>query len=158
MRNNSKLMPDGTMPSKPRISGKPVFVDGRTSSKSYLVVATRADVVTYNAVGVRRLGEDQYKFHFWPSDKDFGITLDPEVRYERSAGQSAWAYVGAVLTRTKMIALIDALRAMDGINCAPRDHILTALIKGYVPDEAEAAENPKFDPEAFGQTSSLDED
>ncbi|KVR21748.1 hypothetical protein WK13_34995 [Burkholderia ubonensis] len=144
------------MPKKPRLSDQPVFVNGRTSTKTYLVVATKADTATYNAVGVRKLSEDEFKFHFWPSDAAFGITLDSDVRYERGAGISAWSYTGAVLDKEKTIALIDQLRSLEGVNAAPRAHILEALMKGYVPGQAVSAE-PEF-AVTHGETMSFDDE
>lgn len=89
------------------------FVDGKNSSKSYLIVAVRKNEDTYNCVGVRRLGPNHFKFHFWPSDTFFGV--EAPDRYESHRGLSVGDYVGCVTDWDGVVSLLEAMMVAEGM-------------------------------------------
>lgn len=112
------------------LGSNPMFSNGRTSSRSYLVVAIRPNLTDPNAVGLKVVGHDQYKFHFWPNETTFNITLDPENRYVREdGGLSGLGYVGIVLSRAEAIECLDEIKKCRGVKVAHREHVMDVLDK-----------------------------
>lgn len=115
---------------KPALGWAPCLVNGRTSEKTYLVVAVQATEDGYNAAGLRRLGENEYKWHFWPNANAFNLAEHRLVRnkvYQRGAGQSVCAYDGLITDKEDTGTLLDFLKAQDGLMTAPRNQIFDAL-------------------------------
>lgn len=119
---------------------KPCFVDGRTTYKSYLVVAVKPGEASYNAIGIKHCsgdgleGQNVYKFHFWPNAEFFGLaghrTLKGKL-YDRPSGLSAMGYQSAILDQGTTETLLDAIKANPALQAAPRAQIFAVLHGGY---------------------------
>ena len=83
--------------SSPRRSQKPCYTNGRTTTKTYLVVVVNKQHPEYNALGVRNMSHGIYKLHFWPNIRPFKLKGEPEGLYRRQAGMSNGAYDGVVM-------------------------------------------------------------
>lgn len=120
------------MNSPPTLGMNPVMTNGRTTYNTYLVVAVRKEVKIYNAVGVRKLGNDEYKFHLWPSDRAVGAAAFieenfPGRKYTRHAGLSATEYTGLVLNTAETEKFLDFLKSNENLLVAPRQQIMDLL-------------------------------
>lgn len=112
---------------KPVLGRNPFFSNGRTTRLSYLIVAVKSTARGYNAVGIRKVGCDEYKFHFWPNAEVFGVEL-PHTSYSRdNGGLSHHAYVGCILDKNATKAMLDALKVCRGVTVAHRDHVMEVL-------------------------------
>jgi hypothetical protein len=117
---------------KPQLGRNPCMVDGRTSRKTYLVTAAHADIPTLNAVGVRKLGVNEFKFHLWPDARQLGLAdyLNKNHShrvYTRPAGQSMSAYTGVVLNRAETEKFLDHIKTLPFLTVAKREHIMEVL-------------------------------
>lgn len=54
---------------------KPVFMDGLTTYKTYLVLATNPSNPTFNCVAVRRFSDGQFKLKFYPNAEAWGFSV-----------------------------------------------------------------------------------
>jgi hypothetical protein len=114
-----------------RLGTDPMFSNGRTTKRSYLVVAIRPSVTEPNAVGLKKIGHDHYKFHFWSNEKLFNVELDEQAKYYREdGGYSNLPYVGIMLNREETIALLDQIKSCRGVKVANRDHVMEVLDSG----------------------------
>jgi hypothetical protein len=118
----------------PQLGRNPCMTNGRTTVNTYLVVAVRNDVKAYNAIGVRKLGHDKFKFHLWPNARVLGVGsyLEenfPGRTYNRDAGYSATGYVGIVLSRAETEQFLDFIKTKDNLTVAKRQHIMQVLDK-----------------------------
>ena len=122
--------------SSPRRSEKPCYTNGRTTDKTYLVVAVNENHPEYSALGVRNLGDGQYKLHFWPNIRPFKLKEEPNDLYRRpNGGRSNGAYDGVVMNRTQLVALLSELRENPNLVVAPDAHVLGVLQRGFNPSE-----------------------
>lgn len=122
----------------PMLGRNPCMVNGRTTTKSYLVAATRKDVKSYNAVGIKKIGGDRFKFHLWPNARALGLAAyleerHPGAMYSRAAGMSACEYTGVVLDRSDTEAFLDYIKEKETLNVAKRQHIMDVLDGGCQP-------------------------
>lgn len=119
------------------------FVDGKTTSKTYLCIAVRKDEDVYNCVGIRKMGENWFKYHYWPSDEFFGVTAPDRYESDHS-GMSKGDYVGGESDWDGVVAQLEALAMKEGTSVAVADKILGAF-------------NLKY-PTPRGKTPNLEED
>lgn len=114
----------------PQLGRAPCMVNGRTTSKTYLVVAVKQTENGYNAAGIRKLGDNEFKWHFWPRANDFHVVEHDKVRhklYSRPAGRSVCAYEGVVTNKADTEILLDYLKCQPDLLTAPREQIFDAL-------------------------------
>ena len=118
----------------------PVYANGRTTYHTYLIVATNIvlEGKTPNALGVRSIGDGEYKLHFWPNDKVFGGPFEDLRVYTRDRpGRSMGSYTGAVLEREELAAFLGKLSMNPDLVVAPHAKALEQLDKGYDKDNTQ---------------------
>lgn len=119
---------------------QPVYANGRTSYHTYLIVATNIvqEGKTPNAIGVRDIGDGEYKLHMWPNDKVFGGPFEDMDCYPRERpGRSMGTYTGAVVTRKKLSAFLNKLAMNPDLVVAPQAKALQQLDAGYDKENAQ---------------------
>jgi hypothetical protein len=112
----------------------PVFVNGLTTHNTYLVIGVRNGEEDYNAVGVRRVGSDEYKLHFWPNAATFGIKdgdLGLNLYARGQKGESNGPYQGAVCNTETLGELLETLATFEGTSVAPKDKVQETLAQGF---------------------------
>lgn len=128
----STVTSNGYLPPMERRGVRPCYADGLTTVKTYLVVAVNREMPQYNALGVRRLSDDNYKLHFWPNVRAFGDREDFSHLglYSRGSGKCP-PYEGGYATRAQLQALMELLRKDDRMDVAPEQHVLGVLQRGF---------------------------
>lgn len=122
--------------SSPRRSEKPCYTNGLTTIKTYLVAAVNENHPEYSALGIRNLGGDSYKLHFWPNIRPFNLKETPRGLYQRDhAGCSNGPYDGCHMNQSQVVALLNELRENPDLVVAPDNHVLGVLQRGYNPSE-----------------------
>lgn len=56
------------------LRAKPVFMDGLTTYKTYLVLATNPANAVFNCVCIRRFNDNEFKMKFYPSAEAWGFS------------------------------------------------------------------------------------
>jgi hypothetical protein len=128
----------GHLPPDQRRGKRPCYSDGLTSTKTYLIVASDTQFNGYNALGVRRLGPDQYKLHFWPHARAFKHSeLFPQINLYRreSGGCSRVPYDGAQVDQDTLMSVLKKLKKVKSMETAPQEFILGVLQRGFNPRE-----------------------
>lgn len=105
------------------------FVDGKTTEASYLIIAVRKGEDVYNCVGIKRIDNTRYKYHFWPSDEFFGVSA-PEA-YLSSAGMSRCEYVGGKSDWDGVVSMLALMEAVEGTSVATPEKVLEAYNAKY---------------------------
>lgn len=125
---------------KVELGFQPCFVNGRTTYKSYLVVAVNPTDEKYNAIGIKALGKDMndeevYKFHFWPSLEYYGLDSNRAFKdakvYQRRSGLSVTGYTSVVATQAQAEKIIDVIKAQPQLQTAARTQIFQTLHGGF---------------------------
>ena len=57
------------------LRSKPVFMDGLTTYKTYLVLATNPSNPVFNCVCIRRFNDDEFKVKFYPGVEAWGFSV-----------------------------------------------------------------------------------
>ena len=128
----------GYLPPDQRRGKRPCYSDGLTTTKTYLIVASDTQFNGYNALGVRRLNDDQYKLHFWPHARAFKHSdLFPQISLYRreSGGRSRVPYDGAVVNQDTLMSMIEKLKTVESMETAPQEFVLGVLQRGFNPRE-----------------------
>lgn len=100
------------------------FVDGKTTSGTYLIIAVRKEEDAYNCVGIKRIGNNDFKYHFWPSDEFFGVVA-PD-RYDSEAGQSKGEYTGGRSDWDGVVNMLDLMAEVEGTSVATPEKVMEA--------------------------------
>ncbi len=121
-------------PGLPTRGKAPVFLNGLSSTHTYLCIAVRNGDEEKKAVGVRRLGPNDYKLHFWPNAESFGVALGHQ-RYglRHDGGDSMGPYEGSRGDWDHVLDVMTQMEAHEGTQVAPMDKVLEELEKGYTP-------------------------
>lgn len=127
-------MSDEEKPNVPTRGKAPVFLDGRTTHKSYLCIGVRNGEDGHNAVGVKHLGGGDYKLHFWPNAAFFDVDLGDKSYFRRSGGCSHGAYEGSVGNWDHVKSVLEQLAAKEGTSVAPLDKVIDVLQVGFNPN------------------------
>lgn len=114
---------------RPRRGNEPCFIDGQVTSKTYLVVASKPEdqATTYNAIGIRRLENDRFRWHCYPNWGFFNLT-EPVMGTRQTQRN---AYHTSILTREHTVELLSTLKFQRGLVVAPEDKIMEVLGRGY---------------------------
>lgn len=110
----------------------PVFLNGLTTSKTYLCIGVRNGEEQENAVGVRRIGDNDYKLHFWPDAKFFGVDIKAH-RYGTRDGGYAGQYEGSQGDWEHVQSVLEQLAQKEGTSVAPMDKVVEVLEAGFSP-------------------------
>jgi hypothetical protein len=135
------LMTKGSAPVLERKGTRPCFVDGRLSTKTYLVVATKPDhtkdafpegvKLVKNLIGVRNLGDGTYRWHAYPSWEFYG--LDKPVMARHSYHNHRYGYDSSILSAEATKGLLNQLNGTRGLVMAPLDQAMKVMLRGYDP-------------------------
>lgn len=113
---------------------KPCYTNGLTTEKTYLVVAVNEQFPDYNALGIRPLGGNEFKLHFWPNAMVFKLSKELFGLYRRDrSGRSNGSYDGCRMTREQVLELLVELRGNSECIVAPEAQVLEVLQHGFHP-------------------------
>lgn len=120
---------------------RPCYVDGRCSTKTYLVVASRkedGDPIgeggkrVKNLIGVRNLGGDRYRWHAYPDWKFFN--MEKPVMSTHSYHNHGFGYDSDILSGEATKALVKQLSTSRGMNVATLELLFPVLQRGFDPN------------------------
>lgn len=126
------------VPYSERRGSQPCFVDGRCSTKTYVVVASKVEneedkepgaQVIKNLIGIRKLNDDSYRWHCYPNWAHYG--MGQPMMGTHGYHNHAHNYDSHILNAEHTQNLINALHGQRGLNLAPKDQILKVLARGY---------------------------
>ena len=103
---------------------KPVFMDGLTTTKTYLVLATQPGNPVYNCVAIRRFSDGSFKLKFYPNMEEWGFStgalfdrgFTDHLTRVRQNGHSYDRFMGNV---RQVNGVLNMLRERNDVACVP---------------------------------------
>lgn len=122
------------IPANSRRGAQPCFRDGRTSTKSYLIVVSDPTAVEGEPViAIRPLGCGTYRVHAYPSFAHFGLTGIKQ--YNRASYGEQYNYDGAEIGADAVKKMLLKAAENENLRVAAADKAFKVAAEGYDPEK-----------------------
>jgi len=126
---------------------KPVFMDGLTTHKSYLVLATDPNNPVFNCLCLRKMGGDEYKLKFYPNASEWGFSvhelLDKGLRSHLHREQHLHHYDRFYTAKRPVFQILNEIRS-KGVGLVVPEQLLQSAFEDWYTHQ----ENCVFEGEA----------